>query len=84
MEKSNALSEKIDKLNTDPQIKEFLKSLTKPEVQQRVRDLQNLLQEIEERNKPDEVELIKTRDEMLKSSLKWKHNINDIRKSWIR
>lgn len=56
---------KIDKLDTPPQIKAILKSLTDPEVQQRVKSLHQLLSEIEERNKPGKAELKATRDERL-------------------
>lgn len=64
MESQAELLEKIDQLDADPQIKAILKSLTDPEVQQRVRSLHNLLKEIEEQNKPGEEELKKTRGEL--------------------
>lgn len=65
MESQSELLEKIDKLDTPPQIKAILKSLTDPEVQQRVKSLHQLLSEIEERNKPGKAELKATRDERL-------------------
>lgn len=64
MESQTDLLEKIDKLDTVPQVKAILKSLTDPEVQQRVRSLHTLLKEIEEQNKPGEEELKRTRDEL--------------------